>query len=69
MLTVTTKFAGLNPKLYKGHSFRIGAATEAANRGYSENAIQKMGRWNSSAVRRYIRIDAFALWNVLQQTK
>lgn len=54
-------FIGLNPKYYKGHSFRIGAATHASNLGYSENAIQKMGRWNSSAIRRYIRFDTFKI--------
>lgn len=56
-LRLALKFAGLATSLYKGHSFRIGAATETANKGYSENAFQKMGRWNSDAVRRYIRID------------
>lgn len=58
-LRLALKFAGLDTSLYKGHSFRIGAATEAASNGYSENAIQKMGRWNSNAVRRYIRIACF----------
>ena len=33
----------------KGHSFRIDAATYAASLGYSENLIQKLGRWNSDA--------------------
>ena len=37
-------FIGLNPKLYKGHSFRIGAATHAASLGFSESYIQKLGR-------------------------
>lgn len=31
------------------------------NLGFSENYKQKMGRWNSDAVRRYIRIDSFIL--------
>ncbi|XP_061194816.1 integrase/recombinase xerD homolog [Saccostrea echinata] len=52
-------FIGLDPKLYKGHSFRIGAATHAASLGFSENYIQKLGRWRSNAVRRYIRISSF----------
>ncbi|MCG8048418.1 MAG: hypothetical protein JAY66_22475 [Candidatus Thiodiazotropha taylori] len=55
------RFIGLNPRLYKGHSFRIGAATHASNLGYSENAIQNMGRWHSNAVRRYIRLQAFEI--------
>lgn len=57
----TIWFIGLNPAPYKGHSFRIGAATHAAQLGFSENCIQKMGRWNSDAVRRYIRINSFKL--------
>lgn len=55
------EFLGLNSKYYKGHSFRIGAATHAANLGFSENYIQKLGRWKSNAMRRYIRISAFKL--------
>lgn len=39
-------FCGFNPDLYKGHSFRIGAATEAAKLGFSENYIQQLGRGN-----------------------
>lgn len=57
----TISFIGLNPALYKGHSFRIGAATHAAKLGFSENCIQKMGRWNSDAIRRYIRLDSFEM--------
>ena len=55
------EFLGLNTNYYKDHSFRIGAATHAANLGFSENYIQKLGRWNSNAIRRYIRIDAFRI--------
>ncbi|XP_021342874.1 uncharacterized protein LOC110443160 isoform X3 [Mizuhopecten yessoensis] len=60
-LTEVISFVGLDPTLFKGHSFRIGAATEAAKMGYSESVIQRMGRWNSNAVQRYIRINAFIL--------
>lgn len=45
------KAIGLDPKQYKGHSFRIGAATQASKVGFSENAIQNMGRWKSDAVK------------------
>ncbi len=39
----------------KGHSFRIGAATFAAERGFSDAQIRSMGRWQSDAFRKYIR--------------
>ena len=29
--------------------------------GYSENSIQKMGRWNSDAIRRYVRLESFEI--------
>ena len=50
-------FIGLNPKYYKGHSFRIGAATHASNLGYSENAIFK--KWEDGILQQYV--DTFAL--------
>jgi hypothetical protein len=58
-LSTAATFAGLNPQLYKGHSFRIGAATYATTLGYSETLIKQLGRWNSNALQRYIRIPAF----------
>lgn len=42
---------------FSSHSFRIGAATTAAMAGCSDSQIQHMGRWASSAHRRYIRLD------------
>lgn len=49
--------AGYDSKLYKSHSFRIGAATKAASLGYTEIQIQQMGRWKSnSAYKKYVRI-------------
>ena len=49
-------WAGLPTDIYKGHSFRIGYATQAAMDGVSEEGIQRMGRWKSHAFKRYIRI-------------
>ena len=55
------EFIGLDSSKYLGHSFRIGAATEATKNGLPENVIQQLGRWQSNAIRRYIRINAFRL--------
>ena len=53
-------FLNLNPKLYLPHSFRIGAATHAARSGLPAAEIQHLGRWNSSAFKRYIRFSALS---------
>lgn len=39
----------------KPYSFRIGAATVAANMGIPADNIQRIGRWSSGAFTRYIR--------------
>ena len=55
-LNTVLSFCGLNPALYKGHSFRIGAATSAAERGLSDAQIRQLGRWKSNAFHKYIRV-------------
>ena len=55
-LTACLSHAGYDCSQYKCHSFRIGAATTAATRGFTDAQIQTMGRWRSAAFRRYIRI-------------
>ena len=55
-LSACLSHAGYNQSLYKCHLFRIGAATTAATRGFTYVQIQAMGRWKSTAFRRYIRI-------------
>ena len=47
--------AGVPIDGYSGHSFRIGAATAAAQAGIPDSVIQALGRWSSSAFLRYIR--------------
>ena len=49
--------ANVDTTLYKGHSLRIGAATEAVRvLGLTDSQVQKLGRWNSNAFKTYIRI-------------
>ncbi|XP_073524941.1 uncharacterized protein [Phyllobates terribilis] len=46
---------GVSPLDYSGHSFRIGAATEDARNGLSDDIVKRIGRWESSRFRSYIR--------------
>jgi hypothetical protein len=55
------KFAKIDHKFYKSHSFRIGAASTALQKGYSHEQIQKMGRWKSDAYKKYLRVQSFEL--------
>jgi hypothetical protein len=55
------QFIGIDHSHYRGHSLRIGAATHFASLGYSEAYIKKLGRWNSNAIERYIRVSSFTL--------
>ena len=60
-LQLSLKYSSLDKHNYKGHSFRIGAATTAAMLGISEEKIQMMGRWHSNAFKKYIRIPTLNL--------
>lgn len=60
LLSQAIKFSGLNPSRYKGHSFRIGAASHAAERGMSDAQIRILGRWKSNAFQKYIRVPSLS---------
>ena len=59
-LNAALKFNNLDSSLYKGHSFRIGAASWAAAKGFSDSQIRLLGRWKSNAFLRYIRTPCLA---------
>ncbi|CAN2388361.1 hypothetical protein PRIEUP_LOCUS16307, partial [Pristimantis euphronides] len=40
---------------FSPHSFRIGAATEAVQRGLSAEVVKRIGRWKSDRYRSYVR--------------
>ncbi|XP_069823144.1 uncharacterized protein [Dendropsophus ebraccatus] len=46
---------GLGNLRFTSHSFRIGAATEAASAGLDEQLIRRLGRWDSNRFKLYIR--------------
>ena len=47
--------SGIDHNKYAGHSFRIGAATTAAQCGIPDSTIKLLGRWESSAYLLYVR--------------
>ena len=59
LLSSSLSWCNLAGANIKPHSFRIGAATFAASQGYTSSQIRAMGRWNSNAFEKYIRISAF----------
>lgn len=48
---------GLCDDQYTGHSFCIGAATEAASLGFGKDLIKRIGRWESVRFRSYVRLN------------
>jgi len=55
-LRISLTLIGYDTKIYKGHYFRIGAASWAKSKGVSDDQIQMFGCWKSDAYKKYIRI-------------
>ncbi len=56
-LKIILNSSGIPTKHFTSHSFRIGAATSAAQRGLSEHQIKILGRWTSNSFESYVRAD------------
>ena len=54
-LFMVIKYCCLDPSRYKGHSFRIGAASFAADVGMSDAQTRALEGWKSIAFQKYIR--------------
>ena len=46
---------GLDPSVYACHSFRIGRTTDLIKYNYSIEEVNRMGRWHSNTVYKYIK--------------
>ena len=58
---------GYEATTYAGHSFRIGAATTAAEGGIEDSIIKMLGRWDSSAYQLYVRASRQLLAGILRK--
>ena len=58
------KEAGFDPSRYAGHSFQIGAATTATQRGVQDSLIKTLGRWESATYMVYVRTSRDTLCGV-----
>ena len=63
----TLAAAGMEVSRFNGHSFRVGAATTAAQAGIADSSIQQLGRWKSAAFTRYLRPPVQSIANFSSQ--
>lgn len=56
--------AGIDSSFYACHSFHIGVATTAAQRGIPDSLIKTLGRWQSAAYTTYIHTPQSTLCSV-----
>jgi hypothetical protein len=64
MLKSRLNLQNISAAHYTGHSFRRGAAQHALDHGFSDEEVQRLGRWTSDAFRLYCstsQADAFRL--------
>ena len=67
MLQIVCQKAGLESYGFKGHSFRIGAATTAAAKGIEDHLIQNLGRWKSDCYKTYVRVQPSSIKTAQQK--
>jgi len=48
--------AGIDHQRYCGHSFPMGAASTAAQKGLEDSIIKTLGRWESAVYVQYVKI-------------
>ena len=65
-LQAALRTASLDNKQYNGHSFRIGVATTAAQRGIVDSLNQILSRWCSDAYKLYIKLPRAQLASISQ---
>ena len=56
VLEFALQFSKVESSNIKSHSFRIGGATNAMSKGIPYEQVKEMGRWQSDAAKKYIRI-------------
>ena len=55
LLRKAITFIGLDSALYDMHSLRIGRASDLIKYNYTVEEVQRLGRWKSNVVYKYIR--------------